>query len=75
MNDHPIVRITWDDASTNNGWMDFPPAPLTPEVVITVGFLIQEDDCYIQVAHTVSDSQFNGYIQIPKDNIINRETL
>lgn len=73
--DFPLVRITWDDAASNNGWVDFPPPPLEPQTVVTVGFLIQEDDRYIQVAHTVSDTEYNGDIQIPKGMILKRETL
>ena len=67
----PLVEIIWDDASTLTGtWKskeEFEKEPLTPQLMLSVGFLIREDEDYIVVAMDLdNEGGHASRSQIPK---------
>lgn len=64
---YPMVEVWWDDAAgLRHGWMD-EGEDLKPQMVLSVGFLIQETPDHIVLAQdTDSDGSHNGRSQIPQ---------
>ncbi|HEX4329708.1 MAG TPA: hypothetical protein VH105_23175 [Burkholderiales bacterium] len=62
-----LVEITWDDASSlEHGWVDPNDEKPQPQLVKTVGFLVNESEHYLVIASTTDGSWVNGRFQIPK---------
>ena len=62
-----LVEITWDDASSQeHGWVDPNDEKPQPQLVKTVGFLVNESEHYLVIASTTDGSWVNGRFQIPK---------
>ena len=62
-----LVEITWDDASSlEHGWVDPADEKPQPQLVKTVGFLVNESEHYLVIASTTDGSWVNGRFQIPK---------
>lgn len=67
MNKYELVEIKWDDASTlEHGWVDPKEEKPEPQMVTTVGFLVNEDEHYLVIASTTDGTWVNGRFQIPK---------
>ena len=62
---YPLVEVIWDDAAVETGWID-PSIALQNQLVITVGFLVNESERHILIASTYSDDHVNATIQIPR---------
>ena len=65
----PIVKVTWLDAVSASGWRN---EPSPPSANYTLGYLVHEDDDFVEVACTYDPESgyWNGSISIPKENII-----
>lgn len=67
----PLVEVIWDDASTLAGtWKskeEFEKEPLTPQLMLSIGFLIKETDDYIVIAMDLdNEGGHASRSQIPK---------
>lgn len=60
-----IVRVTWWDALAVAMWQKTD-VPMEPQICITVGFLVAEDDHHVMIAATVSDDEYIAAQQIPR---------
>lgn len=60
-----IVRVIWYDALAVAVWTKCA-EPMVPQICITIGFLVLEDDHYVRIAATVSDDECIAAMQIPK---------
>jgi hypothetical protein len=62
---YPVVEVVWNDASTDVGW-DKVKKP-KEELVLTLGFLVWNDDDHIVVASSICNDEYNTNcrIQIP----------
>lgn len=71
-----LVQVEWKDAQTGHGWEHEEDLTIDIPVVITVGFLIKEDDNGILIASSVgTDRHSNARIVIPKGMIVSRKDL
>ena len=62
-----LVEVTWDDASSlEHGWVDPADEKPQPQLVKTVGFLVNESEHYLVIASTTDGNWVNGRFQIPK---------
>lgn len=66
--DFPVVEIVWDDAATEMGW-DVRPTAAEPQLCLSLGFLVFENEKYVILASTVSGDHVNSKIQIPRGMI------
>lgn len=72
----PLVEIRWWDAQTDHGWEDKIDILVNVPEVITVGFLITENESGAVLASTVGDDmQSNARITIPAGMIQGRKVL
>lgn len=69
----PIIYIEWVDAVADNGWASGAKAEV--HECKTVGFLIDETDHAVCIASTVSMSDTNARMHIPKAWIKNRRKI
>ena len=69
-----IAWLEWTDALAAVGWTE-EPAPPTNNV--SVGFIVHEDDDYIELACTYAPDtgQWNATMSVPKNMIVKRDTL
>lgn len=69
---YPLVEIWWDDAAgLRHGWQS-KEDPLEAQMVLSVGFLIAENDEHIIIAQDIDPSgMHNGRSQIPKGMLRN----
>ena len=63
-----IVRVTWHDALAVACWTKAA-HPMEPQVCVTVGFLVAEDDHHVLIAATISDDEYTAGMQIPRGMI------
>ena len=70
----PAVKVTWLDACSASGWRT---EPSPPSANFTLGYLVHEDDDFVEVACTYDPASgcWNGSISIPRDNIIFFRTI
>ena len=69
----PIVYVEWVDAVADNGWASGSKAEV--HECKTVGFLIDETDHAVCIASTVSMTDTNARMHIPKAWIKNRRKI
>lgn len=73
---YPLVEVYWIDAETDSGWEHPGEKNPTVPIVVTVGFLVYEDDRLISIASTTGDDRaHNSRIQIPKGMITAMKVL
>ena len=72
---YPIEMFIWDDAEASNSWEDIKSISLEKKKVVTVGFVIMENDHHVLISSTISDGFINCTIQIPKNCIYKRMKL
>lgn len=60
-----IVRVTWHDALAVAMWCKHS-EPMSPQVCVTVGFLVAEDAAHVMIAATVSEDEYIAGQQIPR---------
>jgi len=67
---YPLAEIIWNDASgLRHGWL-YKADKLEPQLVLSVGFIIEEDEDHVVYASdTDSEGAHNGRTQIPKGMI------
>lgn len=73
-----LVKLEWTDIMTGEGWIPIVCAEVEEQlpIVISVGFVIYEDDERISLAGTIaSDGDVNCRIHIPKGCIRKRTEL
>jgi hypothetical protein len=70
-----LIEVVWDDAASGAGWHEIQEVKFEPQIVVTVGFLIAENNKYIIIGHTYSEGAYVGDFQIPKGMIISRKVL
>lgn len=64
---YPLVECRWVDAETTSGWEAHGENKPTVPIVITVGFLIEDNEELISIASTVGDDRMhNARINIPR---------
>ena len=71
-----LVQIAWQDAETDDGWFDH--IEIENDAIgecETVGFVIRETKLWLWLTHTITDSQYNGCIRIPKGWIKRRKKI
>ncbi len=66
---HKLVEVLWLDAETSFGWEEIPDTDLEPVLAVTVGFLVSENEHYMAIASTYSETSCNSRIKIPKSMI------
>ena len=73
---YPMVEVWWDDASGfRHGWMD-KSEDLQPQMVLSVGFLINESPDHVIIAGDTDPlGAHNGRTQIPRGMIKNMKIL
>ncbi len=77
----PIVCIAWEDPCNYSEWAYKQDAEKkTASEVLSIGFLVKEDDQYITLALDISideddDEQFNSYAVVPKVCVRRRRTV
>ena len=64
---YPMVEVQWDDAAgLRHGWTN-KEEKLEPQLCLSVGFLIRENDDHIMIASdTDAEGSHNGRTQIPR---------
>jgi hypothetical protein len=66
----PIKIVEWLDAVCVSQWCGAT-QPLEPIKAITVGYVLHDDETYIQLAGTVaSDGEYNQCMTIPKGMVL-----
>lgn len=66
----------WDDASSmEHGWVDPADEKPVPQLVKTVGFLVNETKDYLVIASTTDGTWVNGRFQIPTGMVVSKKTL
>lgn len=77
---YPLVEVIWNDAASNSEtWVDIDDV-VTPEQVVTTGFLVKECSDYITVAASVSNEEdhiknVGNTMTIPKGMIVSRREV
>lgn len=72
------VKVTWVDASTKSGWTDRQDVELTPALVRSVGWLVEETKDSISLASSFGRNgpgDFADYLTIPTSCVQSVETL
>lgn len=64
-----IVRARWRDAVAISAWTVFE-APPQPDLVETVGYLVNETPEHVIIAATISDGEYNAAMQILRVNLV-----
>lgn len=70
---HEFCEVEWEDATSEDGWAD-KDTDLSPELMITRGWLVKSEERYITLANTIyknSADHFGGTQTIPRGMIIN----
>lgn len=69
-----IVWLEWTDAVGSTGWTE---ETVPPTSNVTVGFIVHEDDDYVEVATTVctEHGHWASTMSVPKNMITKRDTL
>lgn len=69
-----IAWIEWTDAVGSTGWTQ---ETVAPTKNVSVGFIIYEDDEYIELATTIDTvhGNWNSAMSVPKNMITKRDTL
>jgi hypothetical protein len=68
--DKPLKVVEWLDAVCISCWTAAG-SPLEPIKAISVGFVLHEDEAYIQLAGTVAtDGEYNQSMTIPKGMVL-----
>lgn len=76
MHRFPLVLIHWHDAYSPSGWQTLDDIKkIKPELVITVGFIIEQSKDKLTIAASVSGNDFGEVITIPKKWIFKRKML
>lgn len=70
-----ICLVVWIDATATASWLEKDDESLKPHYCSSVGYLIKETDTYITLACTISESQCNAAMSIPKPWIITRKFI
>ncbi len=72
-----LVRIVWDDAhELAYGWKETDELKPQPELIESVGFLVQESESHVVLASCLSaDGYHNGHFQIPRALIVSQRVL
>jgi hypothetical protein len=66
----PIKIVEWLDAVCISQWAAAN-SPLEPIKAVTVGYVLHDDETYIQLAGTVaSDGEYNQCMTIPKGMVL-----
>lgn len=60
-----VYRVTWNDALAVAMWCKRT-EPMQPQICVTVGFLVAEDERHVMIAATVSDDEYIAAQQIPR---------
>ena len=73
---YPMVEVMWDDAAgLQHGWTA-KTEKLEPQLCLSVGFLIRENDDHIMIASdTDEEGSHNGRTQIPRGMVIRMKIL
>lgn len=50
-----VYHIRWIDSSSRQGWQKF--STLKPDVIETIGFVLEETDDYITITDSVADRE------------------
>lgn len=69
----PVIYVEWVDAVADAGWATNPKAEIHP--CVTIGFLIDETKEAVCIASTISMSDTNARMHIPKAWIKNRRRI
>ena len=67
------VEIEWIDSKSGGDWEYLNEIQFSPARIITIGFVLDENDESITVAHSITKNQCCGRITIPKVCIKNRK--
>lgn len=72
-----VICLLWEDPTSYTEWTEDEEAEAKkPEVIVSVGLLMHEDDKYVRVAlDWSSDSHVNTFGVIPKGCILKRKEL
>jgi hypothetical protein len=74
---YKLYYVEWMDAASNEGWVS-PDDDTSPEIIISVGWLIKETEVYITLAnsmHKNAAGQVGGTMTIPNGMIINKKEV
>ncbi len=64
---YPLVEVYWTDAQTSHGWEEEGESDIDVPMVVTVGFLVRQNEKGVRLASTVgSDRTHNARIDIPE---------
>lgn len=64
--DKPAKIVTWTDSSLQNTQVHVSELP-TPEIIVSVGFVVKETDAYIVLARDDhKDNEWRGIVAIPR---------
>jgi hypothetical protein len=75
MSDFPLKEVTWLDAVALSQWMAAG-AVQEPIRAVTIGYVLHEDETYIQLAGTVAtDGEYNQSMTIPKGMVLSIKEL
>jgi hypothetical protein len=68
------VICAWTDTTTTPGWR-YDSSDIQPALVITMGFIIGEDERYLKLSPTVTASSFADATVILKTSIVFRKAF
>lgn len=71
-----VVYIQWlDSVREDDGWHEYKPLAKEKLYCDSVGYILHEDDDFIEIAQNVTDNAVLFTIAIPKKAIIKQELL
>jgi hypothetical protein len=73
---YDLVEVQWLDASTDSGWLSEDEQEPTVPLVVTVGFLVKQNEALLSIASTVGDARdHNSRIQIPIGMVVEMRVI
>ena len=73
---YPIVKITWNDASSDdNEWKHEEDLDDNDELVTTIGYLVKETKNFVWIASSTYERYNNNRTKIPKLMVMSKEVL
>lgn len=74
-NDKKLVLVEWTDAGCDATWQ-VKDSILTPTIVHTVGFLYHEEDTFLMITGTITETgDFNQTMTIPRGMVVSIKDL
>ena len=73
---YPYVEVIWQDAATDQGWKDQSDIDEDPELAMTRGWVVRENEVFVWIAATVDEQGTHTQrIKVPVAMIKSRKEI